>query len=160
VYIAVIISWLVRNIVQSEVYGRLDFDRGVGESISKLVHYLFVTIAVIIALALLGVELQSFAIIARAPGIGIGFGLAAGVSTFAGGLILLVERPVRVGDTVVVADDWGTITKIGLRSTIMQTLDHSEMIVPNTDFVSEKVVNWTLTNPTARVIMEVGVAYG
>jgi potassium-dependent mechanosensitive channel len=159
-YIAVLISWLVRNVVQSEVYGRLDFDRGVGESISKLLHYLFITIAVIVALAVLGVELQNFAIIAGALGIGIGFGLQNVVSNFASGLILLFERPVRVGDTVIVADEWGTITKIGLRSTIMLTLDQSEMIVPNTDLVSEKVVNWTLTNPTARVIMEVGVAYG
>ena len=159
-YIAVIISWLVRSVVQSEVYGRLDFDRGVGESISKLVHYLFITIAIMVALAVLGVELRNFAIIAGALGIGIGFGLQNVVSNFASGLILLFERPVRVGDTVIVAGEWGTITKIGLRSTIMLTLDQSEMIVPNTDLVSEKVVNWTLTNPTARVIMEVGVAYG
>lgn len=160
VYAAVLISWLVRNVVQSEVYGRLDFDRGVGESINKLVHYLFITIAIIIALAVLGVELRNFAIIAGALGIGIGFGLQNVVSNFASGLILLFERPVRVGDTVIVAGEWGTITKIGLRSTIMMTFDQSEMIVPNTDLVSEKVVNWTLTNPTARVIMEVGVAYG
>jgi small-conductance mechanosensitive channel len=160
VYAAVLISWLVRNVVQSEVYGRLDFDRGVGESINKLVHYLFITIAIIIALAVLGVELRNFAIMAGALGIGIGFGLQNVVSNFASGLILLFERPVRVGDTVIVAGEWGTITKIGLRSTIMMTFDQSEMIVPNSDLVSEKVVNWTLTNPTARVIMEVGVAYG
>jgi potassium-dependent mechanosensitive channel len=160
VYIAVIISWLVRNVAQSEVYGRWDFDRGVGESINKLVHYLFIIIAIIIALAVLGVELRNFAIVAGALGIGIGFGLQNVVSNFASGLILLFERPVRVGDTVVVAGEWGTITKIGLRSTVMMTLDQSEMIVPNTDLVSEKVVNWTLTNPTARVIMQVGVAYG
>jgi small-conductance mechanosensitive channel len=160
VYSAVIVSWLVRNVVQSEVYGRWDFDMGVGESINKLIHYLFITIAIFMALAVLGVELRNFAIIAGALGIGIGFGLQNVVSNFASGLILLFERPVRVGDTVVVAGEWGTITKIGLRSTIMMTLDQSEMIVPNTDLVSEKVVNWTLTNPTARVIMEVGVAYG
>jgi small-conductance mechanosensitive channel len=160
VYIAVLISWLVRNVVQSEVYGRWDFDRGVGDSINKLVHYLFITIAIFIALAVLGVELRNFAIVAGALGIGIGFGLQNVVSNFASGLILLFERPVRVGDTVIVAGEWGTITKIGLRSTIMMTFDQSEMIVPNTDLVSEKVVNWTLTNPTARVIMEVGVAYG
>jgi small-conductance mechanosensitive channel len=160
VYAAVLISWLVRSVVQSEVYGRLDFDRGVGESINKLVHYLFITIAIMIALAVLGVELRNFAIMAGALGIGIGFGLQNVVSNFASGLILLFERPVRVGDTVIVAGEWGTITKIGLRSTIMMTFDQSEMIVPNSDLVSEKVVNWTLTTPIARVIMEVGVAYG
>jgi small-conductance mechanosensitive channel len=159
-YLAVLISWLVRNVVQSEVYARRDLDRGVGESINKLVHYFIITIAIIFALAVLGVELRNFAIVAGALGIGIGFGLQNVVSNFASGLILLFERPVRVGDTVIVAGEWGTITKIGLRSTVMLTFDESEMIVPNTDLVSEKVVNWTLTNPTARVIMEVGVAYG
>jgi len=160
VYTAVLASWLVRNVAKSEVYGRWDFDRGVGDSISKLIHYLLITAGVLVALGVLGVELRNFAIIAGALGIGIGFGLQNVVSNFASGLILLFERPVRVGDTVIVADEWGTITKIGLRSTIMTTLDQSEMIVPNTDLVSEKVVNWTLSNPTARVIMDVGVAYG
>ncbi|HSJ13283.1 MAG TPA: mechanosensitive ion channel domain-containing protein [Longimicrobiales bacterium] len=159
-YIAVVVSWLIRNVVQSEVYRRWDLDRGVGESINRLVHYFLITIGIFVALAVLGVELRNFAIVAGALGIGIGFGLQNLVSNFASGLILLFERPVRVGDTVIVGNEWGTITKIGLRSTIMLTFDQSEMIVPNTDLVSEKVVNWTLTNPTARVIMEVGVAYG
>ncbi|MBR9989860.1 MAG: mechanosensitive ion channel [Gemmatimonadetes bacterium] len=160
VYLAVLVSWLLRNVAQAEVYERWNFDRGVGEAINKLLHYLLVIIAIVAALAVLGVQLRNFAIIAGALGIGIGFGLQNVVSNFVSGLILLFERPVRVGDTVIVADEWGTITKIGLRSTIMVTLDQSEMIVPNTDLVSEKVVNWTLTNPTARIIMEVGVAYG
>ncbi|HSJ09803.1 MAG TPA: mechanosensitive ion channel domain-containing protein, partial [Longimicrobiales bacterium] len=160
IYTAVLLSWLVRNVVKSEVYGRWDFDRGVGDSINKLVHYLLITLGLFAALAVLGVELRNFALVAGALGIGIGFGLQNVVSNFAAGLILLFERPVRVGDTVVVGGEWGTITKIGLRSTIMMTLDQSEMIVPNADLVSEKVVNWTLTNPTARVIIEVGVAYG
>jgi small-conductance mechanosensitive channel len=160
VYIAVLVSWLVRNIVQSEIGGRWDFDRGVGDSISKLLHYLLITAGFFAALAVLGVQLRNFAIVAGALGIGIGFGLQNVVNNFVSGLILLFERPVRVGDTVVVGGEWGTVTKIGLRSTIMMTFDQSEMIVPNADLVSEKVVNWTLTNPSARVIMEVGVAYG
>jgi potassium-dependent mechanosensitive channel len=160
VYLAVLVSWLLRTLVQSEVYRRWDFDRGVGDAINRLVHYALVTIGFIFALAALGVELQNFAIIAGALGIGIGFGLQNVVSNFVSGLILLFERPVRVGDTVVVDGEWGTIRKIGLRSTIMLTFDQSEMIVPNADLVSEKVVNWTLSNPVARVIIPVGVAYG
>jgi potassium-dependent mechanosensitive channel len=160
VYLAVLISWLVRTMVQSEVYRRWDFDRGVGTSINMLVHYTLITLGVIIALGVLGVELQNFAIIVGALGIGIGFGLQNVVNNFVSGLILLFERPVRVGDTVVVAGEWGTIQKIGLRSTIMLTFDQSEMIVPNADLVSEKVTNWTLTSQIARVILPVGVAYG
>jgi potassium-dependent mechanosensitive channel len=160
IYFALVVSWLVRAFVQSEVYRRWDFDRGVGDSINKLLHYTLIVIGLLFALAILGVELQNFAIVAGALGIGIGFGLQNVVSNFASGLILLFERPVRVGDTVVVGGEWGTIRKIGLRSTVMLTFDQSEMIVPNADLVSEKVVNWTLSNPVARIILPVGVSYG
>jgi potassium-dependent mechanosensitive channel len=160
VYVAVLVSGVVRTLVTADVQRRQDGDRGLGESISRLVHYAVITLGGIIALAAIGVELQNFAIVAGALGIGVGFGLQNVVNNFASGLILLFERPVRVGDTVVVDDVWGTIQKIGLRSTVMVTFDQSEMIVPNADLVSEKVTNWTLSNPTARVILPVGVAYG
>ncbi|HSJ23952.1 MAG TPA: mechanosensitive ion channel domain-containing protein [Longimicrobiales bacterium] len=160
IYLAVVVSWLVRSFLQSEAFRRWNLDRGVGESINKLVHYTLIVIGLFTALAVLGFELQNFAIVAGALGIGIGFGLQNVVNNFASGLILLFERPVRVGDTVVVDGEWGTIRKIGLRSTVMLTFDQSEMIVPNADLVSEKVVNWTLSNPVARVILEVGAAYG
>jgi len=160
VYLAFLVSGVVRTLVTADVQRRQAGDRGLGESISRLVHYGVITIGVVMALAALGVELQNFAIVAGALGIGVGFGLQNVVNNFASGLILLFERPVRVGDTVVVNGEWGTIQKIGLRSTVMVTFDQSEMIVPNADLVSEKVTNWTLSNPTARVIMPVGVAYG
>jgi potassium-dependent mechanosensitive channel len=160
VYLAMVASWLIRSFLQSAAYRRWNFDRGVSDSLNMLVHYSLIVLGVVLALAALGVQLQNFAIVAGALGIGVGFGLQNVVNNFASGLILLFERPVRVGDTVVVGGEWGTIRKIGLRSTIMQTFDQSEMIVPNADLVSEKVVNWTLTNHTARVILQVGVAYG
>jgi potassium-dependent mechanosensitive channel len=160
VYFTLLLSWFLRTSVQSEVYRRWDFDRGVGDSINRLVHYALITLGVFVALGAIGIELQNFAILAGALGIGIGFGLQNVVNNFVSGLILLFERPVRVGDTVVLDGEWGTIRKIGLRSTIMQTFDQSEMIVPNADLVSEKVTNWTLSNPIARMIMPVGVAYG
>jgi potassium-dependent mechanosensitive channel len=160
IYIAVLVSWLVRTLVESEFYRQWDLDRGVGNTINTLVHYSLITLGVLFALASLGVELQNFAIVAGALGIGIGFGLQNIVNNFVSGLILLFERPVRVGDTVIVGGEWGTITRIGLRSTIMLTHDQSEMIVPNADLISEKVTNWTLSNPIARVIMPIGVAYG
>lgn len=169
IYVAVLLSGLVRSLLVPDLDepGRPGFprvsergDQGVGQSISKLVHYVLITLGVVLAFGAVGVELQNFAIVAGALGIGIGFGLQNVVNNFASGLILLMERPVRVGDTVVVGDVWGTIQKIGLRSTIMLTLEQSEMIVPNGDLVSEKVINWTLTSPIARIIMPVGVAYG
>lgn len=171
IYLAVLLSGLVRSLLVYELQepARPGYPRaraahspshGAGQSISKLVHYVLITLGVVFALGAIGVELQNFAIIAGALGIGVGFGLQNVVNNFASGLILLMERPVRVGDTVVVGEEWGTIQKIGLRSTVMLTLDQSEMIVPNGDLVSEKVINWTLSSPIARIIMPVGVAYG
>lgn len=169
VYLAVLLSGLLRSFLEADPaapgaagHPRLfpDVDRGLTQSISKLAHYALLTLGIIFGLGVMGVQLQNFAIVAGALGIGIGFGLQNVVNNFASGLILLMERPVRVGDTVIVGDVWGTIRKIGLRSTIMLTLDQSEMIVPNADLVSEKVINWTLSNPTARIILPVGVAYG
>lgn len=160
IYAAVIVSELARSAVAANMARRQGADRGLVESISRLVHYALITVGIVAALAAVGVELQNFAIVAGALGIGVGFGLQNVVNNFASGLILLFERPVRVGDTVVVGDEWGTIKKIGLRSTVMLTFDQSEMIVPNADLVSEKVINWTLSNPTARIILPVGVAYG
>jgi potassium-dependent mechanosensitive channel len=160
VYFAVLLSWIVRTFTRSEVYPRWQLERGVGDSINALVHYFMITVGVLIGLGALGVELQNFAIIAGALGVGIGFGLQNIVNNFVSGLILLFERPVRVGDTIVIASELGTIQKIGLRSTTVVTFDKAEVIVPNGDLVSEKVTNWTLTDPVARLILPVGVAYG
>lgn len=160
VYIAILASWMIRGFARTEVFPRWELERGVGDSISALLHYVVITIGVFIGLGALGVELQNFAIVAGALGVGIGFGLQNIVNNFVSGLILLFERPVRPGDTVVVGTELGTIKKIGLRSTTVMTFDRAEVIVPNGDLVSEKVTNWTLTDPVARLILPVGVAYG
>lgn len=160
VYLTALGSRVVRTFVTSELVPRWEMDRGVGDSISSVVHYLAIAIGVLFALGALGVELQSIALVAGALSLGIGFGLQNVVNNFVSGVILLFERPVRVGDTVVVGGEWGTITKIGLRSTIIETFARSEIIVPNGDLVSEKVTNWTLTNAIARLELPVGVAHG
>jgi potassium-dependent mechanosensitive channel len=160
VYLALLASWLARTVVSSEVVPRWDLDQGVGESITAVIHYVAIAIGILIALGALGVHLQNIAIVAGALSVGIGFGLQNVVNNFVSGIILLFERPVRVGDTVVIGGEWGTIRKIGLRSTRVETFDRSEMIVPNGDLVSEKVTNWTLSNPIARLTLPVGVAYG
>ncbi|MFW5973497.1 MAG: mechanosensitive ion channel domain-containing protein, partial [Bacteroidota bacterium] len=139
IYLSWLISWIVRAVARSEMYPRWELERGVGDSINSLVHYTLITVGVLIGLSALGVELQNFAIIAGALGVGIGFGLQNIVNNFVSGLILLFERPVRAGDTVVIEGELGTIKKIGLRSTVVQTFDQAEVIVPNGDLVSEKV---------------------
>jgi len=107
-----------------------------------------------------GLDLQKFTIVAGALGVGIGFGMQNIVNNFISGLILLFERPVKIGDTVTIGEDWGVISKIGLRSTIVETFDRSEIIVPNADLISQKVTNWTYSSKIVRVNLPVGVAYG
>jgi potassium-dependent mechanosensitive channel len=160
VYLALTVSWLARTLVNEEASRGWHMERGVADSIGTLVHYAVITLGVLFALGALGVELQNFAIVAGALGVGIGFGLQNVVNNFVSGLILLFERPVRVGDTVEVDGEWGTIKKIGLRSTIVVTFTQAELIVPNGELVAQKVTNWTLTNPVTRLAIPVGVAYG
>jgi small-conductance mechanosensitive channel len=108
----------------------------------------------------LGVELTNLTILGGAFGIGIGFGLQAIVNNFASGLILLFERPVKIGDTIELGEQWGVIKKLGLRATIVQTYDNAEIVVPNSDLVSNQVTNWTLAERRVRIKVNVGVAYG
>ena len=111
-------------------------------------------------MSLAGVELRNFAVLAGAFGIGIGFGLQNIVNNFVSGIILLFERPVRVGDVIMIDDEWSTVRKIGLRSTMVETPNRSEIIVPNSDLISQKVTNWTLSSNSIRIVIPVGVAYG
>jgi len=114
----------------------------------------------LLALVMLGFEFRELAIIAGALGVGIGFGLQAIVNNFVCGLILLFERPIKVGDYIQLGEQWGEIKKIGLRSTIVRTFDNSEIVVPTSDLVSNQVTNWTLSDRKSRITIPVGVAYG
>ena len=159
-YLSIVLSWILRALLEWEVFPRKGLDRGVRDSIKKLLHYSLVFVGLLLALSLAGIELRNFAVLAGAFGIGIGFGLQNIVNNFVSGIILLFERPIKVGDMVVIESEWGTVRKIGLRSTVVETIDQSEIIVPNSDLVSQKVTNWTLSSKMARVVLPVGVAYG
>lgn len=160
VYLAFVASWVLRVLLDESFFERRRFERGVRDSIATLLHYAVIVVGVFVGLSVFGVDLTNFALIAGALGVGIGFGLQNVVNNFVSGLILLFERPVRVGDVVVLGEDWGTVEKIGLRSTVIVTFNGSELIVPNGNLIAEKVTNWTLTTPKARLVLPVGVAYG
>lgn len=159
-YLAIIFSWVLQATLDTQVLTPRGMDLGVRDSIKRLLHYTLVLVGFIVALSIAGIEIEKFAILVGALGVGIGFGLQNIVNNFISGLILLFERPVKVGDTINIDDQWGTITKIGLRSTIFETLDRSEIIVPNSDLISQKVTNWTLSSKVSRIVLPVGVAYG
>ncbi|MFC1825264.1 mechanosensitive ion channel family protein [Thermodesulfobacteriota bacterium] len=153
-------SWIFEKLLMDEVLVRSRLERGVRLSMARLVHYAVIFLGFLIALSTLGFEVTKITIVLSALGVGIGFGLQGIVNNFVSGLILLFERPVRVGDTVEIGGKWAEIKKIGLRATTVQTLDQADVIIPNADLVSNQVTNWTLSNRRVRLTIPVGVAYG
>jgi potassium efflux system protein len=132
---------------------------GVRHSIRTGVGYGGIIIAALAAVSYAGFNLSSLAIVAGAFSIGIGFGLQNLVNNFVSGLILLAERPIRVGDLVVVGGEEGYVRKISVRSTEIETFDRAHVLIPNASFVSDKVKNWTLRNNVRRVTISIGTAY-
>lgn len=159
-YLTNLISWLLQALLDAQLMTPRKMELGVKTAIKRLVHYALFTIGFLVAISMAGLDLQKLTIIAGALGVGIGFGLQNIVNNFVSGLILLFERPVKVGDTINIDDQWGTITKIGLRATVFETFDHAEIIVPNSDLIAHKVTNWTFTSNISRILLPVGVAYG
>lgn len=153
-------SWMVQRLLLNEQLFEHRLERGVRMSIARLVHYAIIIAGFLVALSTLGFEISKITIMLSALGVGIGFGLQGIVNNFVSGLILLFERPVRVGDVVQMAGEWAEIQKIGIRATTVQTFDRADRIIPNADLISNEVTNWTLTNRQIRLIIPVGVAYG
>ena len=160
-YGAFVSSWILQSILMENVLNRGHMDSGARISVARLVHYAMVLVGFLIALSTMGFELKNITIIGGALGVGIGFGMQAIVNNFVSGLILLFERPIKVGDVVQLGDGQrGRVTKLGLRATTVQTFDKAEVVVPNGDLISSQVTNWTLGDRSMRLIIPVGVAYG
>ena len=160
-YGAFVISWGLQTLLMENVLNRGQMDTGARLSIARLVHYALVLVGFLIALSSLGFDLKSITIIGGALGVGIGFGMQAIVNNFVSGLILLFERPIKVGDVIQLGDGHqGRVTNLGLRATTVQTFDRAEIVVPNGDLISSQVTNWTLGDRIMRLIIPVGVAYG
>ena len=160
VYAAFVLSWTLQNVLMDRLLFKREVEKGVRVSIKRLVHYFIVCVGFLFAVSIIGFEVTKLTIILSALGVGIGFGLQGVVNNFVSGLILLFERPVRVGDYIEMNNNWSEIKKIGLRATTVQTFDQADVIIPNADLVTNQVINWTLSNRKTRIILPVGVAYG
>ncbi|MFT6633792.1 MAG: small-conductance mechanosensitive channel [Bacteriovoracaceae bacterium] len=135
-------------------------DSGVSDSISKFVRIIIVLIGVLLAIKTLGFSLQSLAALSAVLMVGIGFGLQNIAQNFISGLILLVERPIKVGDIIQIGSTTGRVLEIRVRSTIVQTRDDISIIVPNSKLISEEVTNESFSGSNIRLSITVGVAYG
>jgi potassium efflux system protein len=125
-----------------------------------LIHYLILTVGFVIGMGLLGADLTKVTALLGAFGMGIGFGLQSVVNNFVSGLILLFERPIHLGDTVELSNLLGQVRRIGIRASIVRTRQGAEIIVPNSQLVTEQVTNWTFSDQLRRIELPVGVNYG
>jgi small-conductance mechanosensitive channel len=139
---------------------RFGLDAGATATFQTLAFYTLVVVLFLYALQLVGIPLTAFTVLGGALAIGVGFGSQAVVNNFISGLILMAERPIKVGDVIEVGGLYGTVEHIGARSTRVRKGDNTHIIVPNSEFLEKSVVNWTLSDDVLRAEVTVGVAYG
>ncbi len=155
--------WLagtIRVVLRDDVLPTMELPRGVGNSVATLIYYGVLTAGVMIALAASGFHVSELAFVVGALGVGIGFGLQDIVKNFVSGLVLVFERPIQPGDVIEVSGTSGKVLNIGMRATTIGTFEGADVVVPNGALLSEKLINWTLSNTTRRLEVSVGVAYG
>lgn len=159
-----LVTWIaVRNLpglLEIALWQRLPLDRGVRYAMSTLTRYAIVLCGLMLGLSTVGIRWQNVQWLVAAMTVGLAFGLQEIFANFVSGLILLFERPIRPGDIVTVGSVSGMVNRIRIRSTTITDWDCKELIVPNKEFITGQVVNWTLSNPTQRLVLHVGVAYG
>ncbi len=156
----IVVMKIVTPVLELEIVPRLSDKQGLPFAVATVTRYLLVSAGFLLALAAMGIDLTKVTVLAGAVGVGIGFGLQGVVNNFVSGLILLMERPVNVGDVMQMGQLHGRISRIGVRSSTVQTFQGAEVIVPNADLISNEVTNWTLSDRKRRLEIDVGVDYG
>ena len=147
-------NWIVYKILSNS-----KIELGVRLAVGTIIRYLVLVLGLIIVLQTVGIDLSTLTILAGALGVGIGFGLQNITNNFVSGIIILFERPIKVGDRIQVGDVNGDVVNISMRSTTVVTNDNISVIVPNSEFISSTVVNWSHTDRNVRFNIPVGVSY-
>ena len=150
----------VRKILVNRVLKRSRLDLGAQQAVGSITRYVVLLVGLLIILQTVGINLTTLNVVAGAVGIGIGFGLQNIASNFVSGLIILFERPIKIGDRIEVGGVEGDVVSVGARSTTVVTNDNIAIIVPNSKVVTENVINWSYTDPTVRFKIPVSVGYG
>lgn len=163
-FLILAVGYAVANVIRfffrEELFRRIHMSRGLPELIASIIYYLLMLIVFLAAINAAGIELNKFTVLTGAFGVGIGFGLQNIINNFVSGLILQFERPVHINDIIEVDNNTGKVTRIGIRSSTIQTVQGAEVIIPNANLISSKVINWTLSESQRRREFLVGVAYG
>ncbi|MDJ0938863.1 MAG: mechanosensitive ion channel [Woeseiaceae bacterium] len=163
-FVIAAVTWVAAKnlpgLMEIAVLQRLDLQPGSRYTINTLLRYAVITIGIVSILSVIGWNWSRIQWLVAALSVGLGFGLQEIVANFVSGLIILFERPVRVGDTVTVGNLSGTVTRVRIRATTITDWDRKEIIVPNKSFITEQVINWTLSDPITRVVIQVGISYG
>ena len=160
VFVTFVAARNLPGLLEIAVLQKLPLDAGARYAASTIMRYVIFVVGIVTAFQMIGIGWNSVGWLIAAMSVGLGFGLQEIFANFVSGIILLFERPIRVGDTVTVNDVTGTVTRIRIRATTILDWNNRELIVPNRDFVTGNLVNWTLSNSNLRVVMTVGVAYG
>ncbi|ENZ7484969.1 mechanosensitive channel MscK [Klebsiella aerogenes] len=162
--VASMVAWaLIRNLpglLEVLVLSRLNMRQGASYAITTILNYAIIAIGAMTVFGSLGVSWDKLQWLAAALSVGLGFGLQEIFGNFVSGLIILFERPVRIGDTVTIGTFSGTVSKIRIRATTITDFDRKEVIIPNKAFVTERLINWSLSDTITRVVIRLGVAYG
>ena len=160
IWLSLLISRVLRFFLSEEVYERVQLAPGLPYAISTMLNYLVLLIGFIVALGLLGVDLTKITIVAGAFSVGLGFGLQNIINNFVSGIILLFERPVKVGDVIQLGDTIGEVRRIGIRASIIRTREGSDVILPNGNLISNQVTNWTYGDRRRAVEVALTIAPG
>lgn len=154
-----IVSTFFTKFLLNRLLTKLKVEKGLHFTFSKITHYLIMVIGTVMAFQFVGLDLSALVVVFGFLSVGIGFGLQNITSNFVSGLILLFERPIKIGDRVTVGDTEGDVTAINMRSTTIRSLNNISIIVPNSEFVSAQVINWSHGDLKVRLDVEVGVSY-